>query len=248
MCSLPTTQRFFSVRRDARREQIVTECGLCGAPMTGTECRVCGWRVSTTAGEHPVTAVPEVSSPAVRQTSLPSSTGTHAPRPSHNGNEAPLDRGKSRQTWVLVGLLAAALVVGVVAIGLSLSGPQPGTSVARQSAGATSEPYTRSSPSTPPERGNSVPDTPKVSGWITVLESVPQNTGELSHARDLANHLHQQYGVEVFVIDSGDYRGLNPGWWAVVLIGFDTNAEARTACSLVGRSPSGSCYGRQVKG
>lgn len=228
----------------------MTECGLCGAAMTGPECHVCGWRASTAAVQNSAPVTPAASSPSPPPPPAPASASAPAPRPPRMDNGAAASGSKSRAAWVLGGMLAAALVVGIVAVGMSLSGRPSGSPAAQQSTGTTNGPGTSPSlnGSAPPELANSVPDTPKLNGWITVLESIPQSGGELSHARSVANNLHQQYGADIYVIDSGDYKGLNSGWWAVVMIGFDTNAEARAACSSVGRSPSGSCYGRRVKG
>lgn len=223
-----------------RMERFVTECGLCGAAMTGAECQVCGWRISAVTEQAPSDDAPAASTPTPPPLT-PRATTAQAPRPPGGG--------KNRTAWVLGGILTAALLVGIIAISTSLGERAGSPASVQQPTGTAVEPSTKPSPSgsAPSVLANSVPDTPRISGWIAVLESIPQRGGKLSHARSLANALHQKYGVDIYVIDSGDYEGLNPGWWAVVMIGFDSNAEARAACSSVGRSPSGSCYGRRVK-
>lgn len=84
--------------------------------------------------------------------------------------------------------------------------------------------------------------------WIAVLDSMAQADGDARVARALADSLSTRYGVRVLVIDSSRYPGLNPGWWAVVLVGFDSNKEARAACASVGRTPGDACYGREITG
>lgn len=93
-------------------------------------------------------------------------------------------------------------------------------------------------------------DSPYVAAgsWVTVLDSVSQSDGSLVEARAVANLVSAQYGATVYVVNSGSYPGLNSGYWAVVMIGYSSNEQARAACSQVGRVPGDDCYGRKITG
>lgn len=226
----------------------MTECGLCGATMTGAECEVCGWRAPAATIQTLPSGTQSTSAPAPRTVPAPHAASPLAPVPQVSGVASTGSR--SRTAWVLGGLLAAVVAVGVVAVGTSGGGRPAAPATAAVPGGAnTGDRAPGLDGSAPGEDADSVPDTPAIDGgWITVLESVAQKEGGLGRARAMADELHRQYGVDLYVIDSGHYKGLNPGWWAVVMVGFDSNQAARVACSSVGRSPSGSCYGRKVKG
>lgn len=115
--------------------------------------------------------------------------------------------------------------------------------------------YTAPAGSQPSDPSYSAPpsgtaDSPYVSpgSWVTVLDSVSQNAGTLAEARTIASSLSSQYGVTVYVVDSGSYPGLNPGYWAVLMTGYSSNEQARASCSQVGRVPGDDCYGRKIRG
>lgn len=120
------------------------------------------------------------------------------------------------------------------------------------------QPTSYEQPSVPPvddptfgstDSASDIGDHPALAGsWVAVLDSFEQSESDISEARGLANRISTKYGVQVSVLDSGDYSGLNSGYWAVVLTGFSSNEQARAACSSVGREPSGACYGRHIAG
>lgn len=227
----------------------MTECGLCGAAMTGAECRVCGWRPNPTSGPTQPTELPPAAAPT-QPAPAPHPRGADAPLPHAVGPDQPSVGVRTRPAWILGGLVVAAVIVGVIAVnasgGANSSLPPAATPPTVVASGSETTP---DGDGPGPSEDAGAPDKPTLKGgWITVLDSIPQDDGGLNRARSVANDLHQRYGVDVYVIDSGRYKGLNPGWWAVVMVGFDSNAEARAACATVGRSPSGTCYGRQVKG
>lgn len=224
--------------------------------MTGTECRVCGWRPTATSGPPQPTEPPPTAAPT-RPAPVPDPRGADAPRPHVVGPGQPSAGARTRPAWILGGLVVAAVVVGVIAVnatgGANSSLPTAATPPTVVAGGSETTPD-GDGPGSSEDTGS--PDQPTLKGdkptlrggWITVLDSIPQDDGGLNRARSVANDLHRRYGVDIYVIDSGRYKGLNPGWWAVVMVGFGSNAEARAACATVGRSPSGTCYGRQVKG
>jgi hypothetical protein len=224
------------------------ECPLCGGDVTGSSCPSCGW-VSAEPQPEPVPRKPKsgqqpaVPPPNVRAPVPPQMTVV-APRPSSGGVNPLL--------WLVGGLVVAALVIGV-AVG-SQSSRSGSSSQGDLQPAAThspvSYPSSEGSSATSGASESSYPvDTPSLAGqWIIVLDSISQTDGQFSEARSLADSLYGQYGVQVYVIDSSGYAGLNPGWWAVVLIGFSSNEEARAACSTVGRTPGDACYGRKIKG
>lgn len=82
--------------------------------------------------------------------------------------------------------------------------------------------------------------------WLAVLESLPQAEQTESMAQAQATSLSTGAG-SVVVVDSTAIPGLNPGYWALSLIGFSSSVEARDACARVQRSPGPSCYDRQVR-
>jgi hypothetical protein len=156
------------------------------------------------------------------------------------GAETPA-RADHRAGRLIGGLLALAAVIAVIAF--SLSGGGALTASPTSSAG---QPAGTGDGTASDSQGSGV-DAPDLAGtWITVLASIEQTDAGLSRARSIADELHETYGVEVYVIDSDQYPGLNAGWWVVVLVGSDSNAQARAACSTVGRAPGGSCYGRLI--
>lgn len=81
--------------------------------------------------------------------------------------------------------------------------------------------------------------------WVLVLESLSKEHTELSEADGRARQLSTDTRV-VQVLDSSSADGLNPGYWALVLMPFDTRSRAARACSEVGREVGGTCYPRHI--
>lgn len=85
------------------------------------------------------------------------------------------------------------------------------------------------------------------SGWVTVLDSKPKaEAGAHGAATSLASTLAASSGVAVEVLDTDAHPALTAGYWAVVVTGSSTEAQARAACGLVGREPGPSCYPRSL--
>jgi hypothetical protein len=215
--------------------------------MADEECPLCGWRPLPTADVLTVASAPvpmQKTALIAAPSSAPPSGGEGLRPPDHVPvavAETPARAGH-RVGRLVGGLLALAAVIAVIAFSLSGGGARtaPPTSSAGQAAG--------SGDGTASDNQGSGVDTPDLAGtWITVLASIEQTDAGLIRARSIADELHETYGVDVYVIDSHQYQGLNAGWWVVVLVGSDSNAQARSACSTVGRAPGGSCYGRLIK-
>lgn len=164
---------------------------------------------------------------------------------------------------VLVNVLGAGLFLAMLsaASGGSYSSPtsgyQPSYAPASYSPPAYSYEPSNPASTTPTDTSSNSPtestgdtgDHPALAGtWVAVLDSFDQNQSDISQARSLASQISTSYGVQVYVVDSGDYAGLNPGYWAVILSGYSSNEQARASCAQVGREPSDACYGRHITG
>ncbi|MBK9696156.1 MAG: hypothetical protein IPO80_01725 [Propionibacteriaceae bacterium] len=104
-------------------------------------------------------------------------------------------------------------------------------------------------PDDEPLDGQEAADTPALApgSWVTVLESISKDN-DISVAREQAEAIDEEWGVDVDVLDSDVTPGLNPGWWAVVMTGFDSQGAAQEACAGVGRDNGGACYARRITG
>lgn len=189
------------------------------------------------------------------------------PAARHSRRAAELGYPSGRYWGAFAGALAASILIPVLLLwGLITSfgyassqqsadsGRQPvvtRTAVASEPAGQATEDSTESGPVDETEEppGDDQADAPHLepSSWVTVLASVSKDK-PLSVARQQADEIATEWDVEVSVLDTDQTMGLNGGYWAVVMTGFGTGAEARDACSLVGRDVGGSCYGRQITG
>lgn len=103
-------------------------------------------------------------------------------------------------------------------------------------------------PTTTPSSGSTpTQSVPTASGWVAVLDSKPKaESGSFASATEMAANLTAGSGTPVEVLDTDAYRTLTPGYWAVVLTGSTTEAEARAACARVGREPGSTCYPRSL--
>lgn len=189
------------------------------------------------------------------------------PAARHSRRAAELGYPSGRYWGAFAGALAASILVPVLlfwglitSFGLASSqqsadsGRQPAvtqTAVASEPAGQATEDSTESVPVDETEEppGDDRADAPTLEpgSWVTVLASVSKDE-PLSVARQQADEIAAEWDVDLSVLDTDQTMGLNAGYWAVVMTGFGTGAEARDACSLVGRDVGGSCYGRQITG
>lgn len=228
--------------RSLLRDELAPECPICGMSVTGGVCPLCGWvpPVDATAHVPPSSVVDKMSArgPLVGPGQLAEMSPPDGREPDQTPAGGSVTSGRRRTFLLIAAALMLVSVIAAVANGLGAakvpsSAVEPGRSASQSTESV-------------PEGGV---DTPALAGgWVAVLDSISQTDGQFGEARSLADSLTSKYGVQVYVIDSSNYTGLNPGWWAVVLIGFDSNAEARAACASVGRKPSGACYGRKITG
>ena len=80
------------------------------------------------------------------------------------------------------------------------------------------------------------------------MESLNKADVTLGEGLAQARRLSEKWNVSVYVLDSSATPGLHPGYWTLSLMSFSSNADARAACSWVGRSPGDTCYGREITG
>lgn len=189
------------------------------------------------------------------------------PAARHSRRAAELGYPSGRYWGAFAGALVASLLVPVLlfwglitALGLASSqqsadsGRQPVVTRTAVATEPTSQPIEESSEGGPVDEseeqsGDYQADTPYLEpgSWVTVLASISQDE-PVWVARQQADEIAAKWNVAVSVVDTDQTSGLNGGWWAVVMTGFHTGAEARDACSRVGRDVGGSCYGRQITG
>lgn len=151
--------------------------------------------------------------------------------------------------WATAVVLFVTPVRGMVFGEQSAGGTGIGTAAGTETTAATRAPVTSAptttNPPPPPEpTHNSVRVLPAGS-WITVLDSLPKNQRTEADAWSAANSL-SSASAQVVVVDTDAINGLNPGYWAVAIIGSSSRAEATNLCALFGRPVGGTCYPRQV--
>lgn len=130
-------------------------------------------------------------------------------------------------------IILIVLVALVLAVGLMVnSNSRPGDNGASQRTPSISAP---SGPARAP-----------VGKWVLVLESLPQARTTLKEANAQARRLSTEQR-SVLVIDSSATPGLNSGYWALVLLPFETRVQAASACADMGREVGGSCYPRHIE-
>lgn len=82
--------------------------------------------------------------------------------------------------------------------------------------------------------------------YVLVLESVPYGDG-IATANSLLSDLRGQ-GYDVQLLDTADHPLMTPGYWAVVLGPYPSEAEARSGhCGEVGRTNGPRCYPRPTR-
>ncbi len=139
-----------------------------------------------------------------------------------------------RPPWQIPAVVIALVAVIVAAaggLGLISTADRPGVEPGQQT--STSTP-SAASPATAPD-----------GAWVTVLASLNQDEVTLAKAGARARKLSTSK-AKVYVLDSTRTPGLNPGYWALVLMPFPTRAKAAAACSAVDRSVGGTCYPRLI--
>lgn len=139
-----------------------------------------------------------------------------------------------RPPWQIPAVVIALVAVIVAAaggLGLISTADRPGVEPGQQM--STSTP-SAASPATAPD-----------GAWVTVLASLNQDEVTLAKAGARARKLSTSK-AKVYVLDSTKTPGLNPGYWALVLMPFPTRAKAAAACSAVDRSVGGTCYPRLI--
>lgn len=89
-------------------------------------------------------------------------------------------------------------------------------------------------------------DTELPDRWITMLYSLPKGEYTLAQADGEAAAIARSQNIDqrVRLLDSDQSEHMNPGYWAIVVIGFDTRAEAIAMCDTFGIR-RGDCYPRQ---
>lgn len=156
--------------------------------------------------------------PAVRTSQAPSPTSQPAAR-------------TPKKIPAVVIALVAMVATGATGLGLVPAANRPA---------AQSE-----QPSSTPSPFVDAADTAPDGAWVTVLASLDQDKTALAKARARAARLSTSK-VRVYVLDSTATRGLNPGYWALVLMPFSTRAKAAAACTRVDRSVGNTCYPRLI--
>ena len=189
------------------------------------------------------------------------------PAARHSRRAAELGYPSGRYWGAFAGALAASMLFPVLLIwglitsfGLASSqqsadtGRRPEVTRTAVATEPTSQPTEESIEGGPVDQteeqsGDDQADAPSLEpgSWVTVLASISKDE-PLGVARQQADGIAAEWDVELSVVDTDQTPGLNGGWWAVVMTGFGTGAEARDACSRVGRDVGGSCYGRQITG
>lgn len=132
-----------------------------------------------------------------------------------------------------------AIITGTVLIGLVLGG---GLMMTVDSGSKDNGASPTASSSTAPAG----PATAPSGKWVLVLESLPQASTTLPQADAQAQRLSTE-DRSVLVIDSSATPGLNAGYWALVLMPFETRARAAAACADMGRALGGACYPRHIE-
>ena len=160
-------------------------------------------------------------------------------------------------TPVLVAVAAGALLLAVFGVSLVLrsNGSENAADLTAATVTATPQATTtvvvtpRASPAkeiTPTAAASKTVRSLPSGSWLTVLNSLPQAEKSEAEAQAEADAL-TSGSAQVVVVDSSAIPGLNGGYWAVSMVGFSNNDEARAACGRVGRSPGSTCYSRQVQ-
>lgn len=79
--------------------------------------------------------------------------------------------------------------------------------------------------------------------WITVVHSLELHRYTAEQAQAQA----RSYGPQVLVVNSNDYPGdLRAGYWALVIDGWSSEADARAGCAQVGREVGRYCYAKRM--
>lgn len=158
-----------------------------------------------------------------------------------------------RRYWKAFGITLAimsALWIGVIVVLYSLLAPPEPEPSPDPTPVPTVSPTTMPSPATTPPRPTYSPPprtitTLPAGSWITVLDSLEKDRRTEADAWAMANGLSRPT-ADVVVVDSDAIPGLNPGYWAIAVIGSTSRAEATDSCAVLGRPVGGSCYPREV--
>ena len=199
-------------------------CARCGAAVQAGRCPLCGHFDPSL--ETPRREVPQ----ALAATHTPDLAETPA---SQSGPRL------SRAALVVVAALASAVGGGLLLATQLSAGPplpQPNTSQSTNDTSPLSEPSSDAA---------SVLTTLSSGSWITVIESLPKSEYQAGSAAKHAEAF-SWAPEKVVVVDTDRVGGLNPGYWAVSVVGFSTRLDAREACSHLGLEVGPSCYPRLI--
>ena len=112
-------------------------------------------------------------------------------------------------------------------------------------------PATSPSPSPSPSAaptGNPAVLTELAPGWVTVLDSLDKTSVSADEAVARAVELTRP-GYPAHALDTDAFRGLTPGYWAIVIPGATSGDGALAVCTEIGLTPrSNNCYARQIQG
>lgn len=222
-------------------------CPMCGAPDSGSPCRVCGVPATTGSGQSGRTTSGSTSSGVVTPTTVARAT-------------AGLDRlGK----WPLAGValvlglglgwLGAASLGGSSSASASTLGADGGvvtststvTSTVTETAGAGDQPGETTTVTETPTPTAELVDSVSSPTWIIVIESLPKGAVDLDQAKVMADIM-TQHGQQLVVLDSDALSGLNGGYWVVGQLGYPSEGSAKNGCAEYDRDPGGRCYPRRV--
>lgn len=196
-------------------------------PSHLNRCPYCSQQIRTHTA--PTAPSPTVSTPVK---SPPVAAGTRAVQRSHAPSPTSQSAARTpKKTPALAIALVAIVATGAAGLGLVSAADRP--------AAQTEQPASTPSPSV--DSADTAPD----GAWVTVLASLDQDKTALAKARSRATRLSTSK-VRVYVLDSTNTPGLNPGYWALVLMPFPTRAKAAAACATVDRSVGGTCYPRLI--
>ena len=178
--------------------------------------------------------MPAAPRPAVGAPNSPKPFAVSTPRVPPPQGPSPLRPLAPKSPWKFPVALTGAIVAvatGVAGLGLLAAGSRPGTELQQ--------------PTTTASQSVGTADTAPEGSWVTVLASLDQDETTLAKARARARGLSTSE-ASVHVLDSTATPGLNPGYWALVLMPYASRTKAVAACATVGRSAGGTCYPRLI--